>query len=166
EQVFNEVPIVLGIVHQVHVGGIDDQQGRAIVVVEKACIGIAQRPQVVQVDVALGRIAAPANPLEQGFHRRLQKDHDVRRGGIDGQLLVDLLIQAEFVIVQGDLGEELVLFHQEVGDAQGFEHVALAQLLELPGALKEKVQLGGKGGGAAVLVEALQEGIVLRALEQ
>ena len=96
---------------------------------------------------------------------RLQVDDEIRRRRIELERLGDLLVQTELVRIEIELGEELVLLQQEIGDPHGREHVALANLLDLPSALEQEEQLRWQRRVAPILVEALEKRVLLGLLE-
>src|SRR5262245_30803663 len=67
--------------------------------------------------------------------------------------------------IEIELGEQPVLLQQEVCDANGREHVALANLLDLPRPLKQKEQLRGQRRVPPVAIEPLEKRVLLRLLE-
>src|SRR5690606_30101496 len=123
-------------------GGVDDQQGGAVIVVEKAGVGVVEGAQVRRIDILLHRRAAVLDAFQQNLQRRLQVDHQVGYRGVDGELGVDILVKPQLIRVEGRLGKQRVFFHQKVGDAHRAENVPLAQRLQLLDPLEKKKQLG------------------------
>ena len=78
---------------------------------------------------------------------------------------MDLLVEAELRIVQGDAREQPILLQQVVRDPHLGEEVLLVEGGELLATLKEKIELRRQRAGARSLVEAL-EGRVLRRIHQ
>ena len=101
----------------------------------------------------------------QHVDRRLQVDHEVRHRCVDGQARIHLLVEREFLVVQGQPREQAVLVEQVVGHAHGLEQVGLAQLLQLPRTLEQEVQLGLERGSARVAIEALEKRVFVVLLE-
>src|SRR5690606_31318943 len=124
------------IMSQIEILGIDDQQRCAVVIMEKPGVGIIQCPEVVGADVLLDRYTALANTVTQNIQWRLQVDHQIGAGRVDGELVVNLLINIQLIVVQGDLGEQLVFFNKKIRHTHRLKNIVLAKRLQLVGALK------------------------------
>ena len=87
-------------------------------------------------------------------------------GGLRLQVPVHLLVQRVLVVGQVEAREQRVLVEQEIGHRRLPEHVELRELAQLVDALEQERELRGQREARHVVVEARQERIVLRLLEQ
>src|SRR5690606_22878199 len=76
-----------------------------------------------------------------------------------------LLVERELVAREREPREKRVLVEQEVADDGAAEHVRLRERLQHARALEEEEELRGERVARHVLVEAGEEGILLRLLE-
>src|SRR3569832_1610850 len=158
----DELGIIPLVLHTIDNGGIDDQQRRGIVVIEEQRISIGETLQIGRIHQTL----VGDDALEQHPDRRLQIDHKIRLRRHHREVLINLLVQLQLIIIEGELREEAILLQQEVADQAAAEHIALPQMLQLLHALQQKRQLGRQRGLARVLIKALEKGIVLSTLQQ
>src|SRR5690606_38197329 len=108
--------------------GIDDQERRLVIVVEESRVGFAEPLEIVLLDELLVSDAALRDALEQHGRRRLQIHDEVRLRRIKGELLRYLSVQRELARIEIELGEQRILLHEEICDADGREHYARASL--------------------------------------
>src|SRR3569833_2459194 len=162
----DELGIIPLVLHPIDIGGIDDQQRRGIVVIEEQRISIGETLQIGRFHQTLVGDAALLDALEQHPDRRLQIDHKIRLRRHHREVLINLLVQLQLIIIEGELREEAILLQQEVADQAAAEHIALPQMLQLLHALQQKRLLGRQRGLARVLIKALEKGIVLSTLQQ
>ncbi len=147
------------VVGDVEVFVVHDQQWRSVIVMEKVAIGFRQAHQVIARNVLLVGNIALLDAFQQRVHRRLQIDHQVGRGCLQLQVLVDLAIKRIFLVAEVEAREQGVFFEKEIRDSGLGEHVALAQFAYLLGALEEEKQLRLQRVSLRVLIETRQEGI-------
>src|ERR1700722_18206230 len=157
--------IVAVIVHRIDRRGIHDQQRSGIVAVEEPRIRLIQLVEIAAFDVLLIADAALRDPIHQHIDGCLQVHHQIRLRGVHHHPFVDSLVQRIFRIIERHARKETIFFQQVVRHAHGAEQILLANLLQLPGPLKQKKQLRLKRRRARVLVEALEEWILIRLFE-
>src|SRR5690554_2617113 len=105
---------------------------------EKPGIGLVECAEVIAADVLFDRQTALSNTITQHVQRRLQIDHQIGAGRIDGELVVNLLINIQLIIVQRDLREQLVFFDKKIRYSYWLKNIVLTKCLQLVGALKQK----------------------------
>ena len=110
--------------------------------------------------------AAVPNAVEQHRNRCLQVDDQVGARALDIQTAVNLVVEAQFVGVQGGFREHAVLFDQEVGHQHGADQVVVGKPRNLSGAMQQKIQLGRQGVAAPLTVKAVQERVFGGGFEQ
>ena len=147
-------------------GGVHDQHRGGLVVEKHPRIGLGQATQIICIDLAFIPDPAPGDAFEQHVFRRLQIDHQIGNRCIHREMIIDLLIEFQLIGIQGNLGEQAVLLHQKVSDADRLEQVCLAHGLHLAHTLKQKKKLCRQCTGTRVPVEALQERVLLSLLQQ
>ena len=157
---------MVGIVDEVEPLAVDDQQRRRVVAVEVAAVRVGEPREVVRRDRPLEVDAAPVHALDQRLDRRLQVDDEVGRRRLRLQVRVDLLVELVFVVGQVEPREQRVLVEQEIADGRAAEHVELADAAQLVDALEQERELRRQREARHVVVEAREERIVLRPLEQ
>src|SRR3984957_11209880 len=157
--------IVAVVVHGIDRRGIHDQQRSGIVAVEEPRIGLIELVEIAAFDVLLIADAALRDPIHQHIDGCLQVHHQIRLRGVHHHPFVDSLVQRIFRIIERHARKETIFFQQVVRHAHGAEQILLANLLQLPGPLKQKKQLRLKRRRARVLVEALEEWILIRLFE-
>ena len=98
--------------------------------------------------------------LAQHFGGRLQVDDQVGRRQFGGEALEIALVQLQFFVVEVEVGEDLVLLEQEIGDqrARRFGREGVAQALV---ALVQEIHLRAKRRAGFFAVKIGQKGIVL-----
>ena len=158
-------PVVGVVVHRIDRRGIDDEERRGIVAVEEARIRLGEFLEIAALDMLLIADAALGDAVHQHIDRRLQIHHQVGLGRIHHHPLVDPLVERIFRIVERHAREQPILFEQIVRDAHRAEQILLPNLFELARALEQEEQLGLKRRRARILVEALEEGILIRLLQ-
>lgn len=83
-----------------------------------------------------------------------------------GHLCVHLQVEPVLVVAERQPREQRILREHEVGDDRLREQPRLRERLHLLDALEQERELRLQGVARHVVVEALEEGIVLRSLEQ
>src|SRR5690606_26298346 len=160
-----QLAIVRFAVKRVDRGRVHDQERRLVEVVEEARVRLAEPLEVALLGLLLERDAAGSDPFQQHARRRLEIDHEVRLRRLDLQRGRDLIVELELLRIEVQLREQAVLLDQEIGDPDRGEHVGLPDLLDLAGTLEQEEDLRRQRRLAGTLVEALEERILLRLLE-
>ena len=157
---------VLLVVDEVEPLAVHDQERGSLERVEVSAVRVGEACQVLRRDPALEVHAAPMHAFDQRVDGRLQIDDEVRRGRLRLQVRIDLLVESVLGIGQVEPREQRVLVEQEIADRQAAEHVELADPGQLVRALEQERELGREGEAGHVAVEALEERILLGALEE
>jgi len=86
-------------------------------------------------------------------------------GNVGGESFVVALVELELGVVEIEVCEDAILFHEEIGEdrAGSFDGEGFAEALLL--ALDEEVHLGAQGGAGLGVVEVSEEGIVLAVVD-
>ncbi len=146
--------------------GVDDEHRRAVVRREELGVRVAEPLQVGEVDAVLHRHAAAAHAREQRRRRRLQADDEIGLAELRRDRLVHLRVEAIFLVAEVELREKRVLGEHEVADDRLREHARLGDGAELALALEQEEELGLERVARAVVVEAGEERVLARLLEQ
>src|SRR3990170_7314297 len=104
-----EVVEVRAPVHKVHVGGIDDEEGRFRIAKEKLVVRLVHRCDVVTAQFFFERPSALLDALDKGIGIRLKEDDKVRLDDLGFEQGVYLFIEGELVVVQIKVGKYPVL---------------------------------------------------------
>ena len=161
----DQIEIVVAL-HGVEHLGVDDEQRCRVVGVEEARIAFRHAREIALGDLLFGIQTTPAHAFHQGIGFSLQVDYQIGRRRLRLQVLVNLLVQRVFVVRQVHRGEQRILVEQEIRHHAAGEQVVLRQVAQLVHALEQKRQLGRQRVALHVLIEARQERIVLRLLQQ
>ena len=100
----------------------------------------------------------------EDFRLGLEIDDEIRLRKLDGEGLVIALIELQFGIIEIEIGEDAVLFHQVVGDDRA-RSVAGKGFADAFLALHQKIELSVESGAGFFVVEIGQERIVLAIID-
>src|SRR5258708_6122929 len=153
---------ILVALYEINLRSIHDQQIRRRVVKEKVFVRLDHFFQIVFVDRFSSRRILLFQALLQHFGRGLQVNDEIRCGQLLAEMVVVAVIDFEFLIVQVEAGENLVLLEDKVGDygfLRAWAQVEGAKLLE---AANHESKLRLEAGPRLAFVEGAEEGIVLR----
>src|SRR4030095_1583024 len=162
---FQEVLIVIGLLHEVDLGAVDREQRRFVVGEEKAVVGLGQIFQVSQVDVLLVGDFSLFDAVFEHVGGGLEEDHQVGLQDTGIQEIVEGFVEGEFVLGKIQERENFILGENIVGDHPLLEELLLGQFLLLTVAGEEKKDLGLKGVLGAVFVEVGKEGVAVNILQ-
>jgi len=100
------------------------------------------------VGFVAGGFFGDAGPEDFGLG--LEIDDQVGSGNVRGEGFVIALVELELFVVEIEIGEDAVLFQEEIGEdgAGSFDGEGFAEALA---ALDEKIHLGAKGGAGLAL---------------
>src|SRR6202158_3555362 len=151
---------VFAALDEVNVGGVDDQEVGGGVAEEEVFVGAGEFLDVFGGDVGFVAGGFFGDAGAEGFGLGLEVDEQIGSGNVRGENFVVALVELELGVVEIEIGEDAVLFHEEIGEngAGGFDGEGFA---ETPLALDEEVHLGAKGGAGFCCIEVGEEGIVL-----
>src|SRR5690625_7018201 len=105
---------------------------------KKLRISLMQRLQIIQADALFGGNSPLANAFSQNRGGSLQVNDQVGFWCINGEFIVHLLVNGQLILIEYNLGEELIFIDQKISDSYRFEQVRLTQLLNLIGTLDRK----------------------------
>jgi hypothetical protein len=151
---------VLAALDEVDVGGVDDEEVGGGIAKKEMFVGAGDFLDVFGGDVGLVAGGFFGDAGAEDFGLGLEVNDQVGCGNAGGEGFVVALVELEFGVVEIEVGEDAVLFHEEIGedgtgsfDGEGFAEALLA--------LDKEVHLGAEGGAGLGVVEVGEEGIVL-----
>ena len=150
---------VVATLDEIDVGSVDDQEVGGSVAEEKVFVGAGDFLDVFGSDVGLVAGGFFGDACAEDFGLGLEVDDQVGSGNVRGEGFVVALVELELGVVEIKVGENAVLFHEEIGedgagslDGEGFAEALLA--------LDEEVHLGTKSGARLGFVEVGEERVV------
>src|SRR5260370_1046493 len=143
---------VLAALDEVDVGGVDDQEVGGGVAEKEVFVGAGDFLDVFGGDVGLVAGGFFGDAGAKDFGLGLEVDDQVGGGNVGGESFIIALVELELGVVEIEVGEDAVLFHEEIGEdgAGGFDSASFAEALL---ALNEEVHLGAKSGAGLGFVE-------------
>src|SRR5260370_161447 len=151
---------VFAALDEVDVRGVDDEEVGGGVAEEEMFIGAGDFLDVFGGDVGFVAGGFLGDAGAEDFGLGLEIDDQIGSGNVRGEGFVVALVELELFVVEIEIGEDAVFFHEEVGgdgtgrfDCEGFAKALLA--------LDEEVHLCAKGRAEFGFVEIGEEGIVL-----
>jgi hypothetical protein len=159
-ETFEEELEVLAALDEVDVGGVDDQEVGSGVMEEEMFVGAGDFLDVFGGNVGFVAGSFLGDARAEDFGLGLEIDDQVGSGNVHGEGFVVALVELELGVIEIEIGEDAVLFHEEVGEdgAGSFDGEGFAEALL---AFDEEVHLGAKGRAGLGVVEVGEEGIVL-----
>src|SRR5882762_10026719 len=133
--------------------------------IEKTVVAVREQGEILTGDRPLEFYPAPAHPLVQNLRLRLQVDDEIGFRSLRLQRVVYLLIQMQLLPRERQPREQRVLLEEKIADGEPGEEVHLRELAQLADPLEKEEQLRRQGEARPVLVEARQERILLRTLQ-
>ena len=140
--------------------GVDDQQRRAVVVVEEMVVGVDQLGQILLGELPLEGALPAADPCHAGGDVGGEVDDQIGARHLRLERRVELLVEHQLVVGERQVGEDPVLLEAVVGHQELLEELALHRLLLLLEPLEDEVELGLEGRARTVLVEVGEERVV------
>src|SRR5713101_76705 len=151
--------------HEVELFGIHDQDGAPVEMVEKTVVAVCEQGEILTGDRPLEFYPAPAHPLVQDLRLRLEVDDEIGFWSLRLEGVVYLLIQMQLFARERQAREQRVLLEEKIADGEPGEEIHLRELPQLPNPLEKEEQLRRQREAGHVLVEARQERILLRTLQ-
>src|SRR5258706_9255145 len=151
--------------HEVELFGIHDQDRAPVEMIEKTVVAVREQGEILSGDGPLEFYPAPAHPLVQDLRLRLEVDDQIGFRSLRLERVVYLLIQVQLLPRERQPREQRVLLEEKIADGEPGEEIHLRELAQLPYPLEEEEQLRRQREAGHVLVEARQERILLRALQ-
>jgi len=151
---------VVAALDEVDVRSVDDEKVGSGVTEEKMFVGAGDFLDVFGGDVGFVAGSFFGDARAEDFGLGLEIDDQVGSGKIRGEGFVVALVELELGVVEIEVGEVAVLFHEEIGEdgAGSLDGESFAEALL---AFDEEVHLGAKSGAGLGFVEIGEEGIVL-----
>ena len=149
---------------EVDVGGVDDQEVGGGVTEEEMFVGASDFLDVLEGDLGFfpGGFFGDAGAENLGLG--LEVDDEIGSGNAGSESFVITVVEFELFVVEIEVGEDAVFFHEEVGEdgAGSFDEEGFAEALL---ALHEEIHLGAEGGAGLFLIEVGEEGIVFAVVD-
>jgi len=144
---------------EINVGGVDDQEVGGSVAEEEVFIGAGNFLDVFGGDMGFVAGGFFGDTRAEDFGLGLEVDDQIGSRDVRGEGFVVTLVELELGVVEIEVGEDAVLFHEEIGEdragsinREGFAEALLA--------LDEEVHLRAKSAAWLGFVEIGEEGIV------
>jgi len=128
-------------------------------------VGLNEILQVGRRDPSLHRNIASLDPLQQGDDIRLEVDDQVGLDEVVRHRLVQLVVDDQFLVIEVQAGEQLVLLQQEIRDDRGGTGRLPRQLPHQRPALGQKKELGLERGARLSIIEGGDVGIFPRLVQ-
>src|SRR2546427_8217036 len=151
--------------HEVELFGIHDQDWAPVEMIEKTVVAVGEQGEIFPGDRPLEFYPAPAQPLVERLRLRLEVDHEIGFRSLRLERVVYLLIQMQLFARERQAREQRVLLEEKIADGEPGEQVHLCELPQLAYPLEKEEQLRRQREAGHVLVEARQERILLRVLQ-
>ena len=151
---------VFAALDEVDVGSVDDQEVGGRVAKEEMFVGARDFLDVFRGDVGFVGGSFLGDARAEYFGLGLEVDNQVGSGNVGGEGFVVALVELEFGVVEIEIGEDAVFFHEEIGEdrAGSFDGEGFAEALL---ALDEEVHLRTESGAGLGVVKVGEKGIVL-----
>ena len=155
---------VFATLDEIDVGGVDDQEIGGSVTEKEVFVGTSDFFDVFGSDVGLFARGFLGDAGAKDFRFGLKVDDEIGCGNVGGQRFVVTVVEFELFVIEIEIGEDSVFFHQKIGehgtgslDGEGFADAFLA--------LEEEVHLRVEAGAGFFLVEIGEEGIVFAVVD-
>src|SRR3569623_1246484 len=99
---------------RVQMFGVHDQQRRGFVMIEETAVTFTQAVQIGFRYAGLHRHAALFYPFDQSLRLRLQVNDKIGPRHLRAEMFIQLTIQVEFVVAQGQTRENRIFIEQEI----------------------------------------------------
>src|SRR5437588_7032671 len=133
--------------------------------IEKTVVAVREQGEILAGDEPLEFYPAPAHPLVQDLRLRLEVDDEIGFRSLRLQRVVYLLIEVQLLARERQPREQRVLLEEKIADGEAREEIHLRELAQLTYPLEKEEQLRRQREAGHVLVEARQERILLRTLQ-
>src|SRR6266851_3851831 len=150
--------------YEVDVGGVDDQEIGGGVAEEEMFVGAGDFFDVLEGDLRFFAGGFFGDARAQHLRLGLEIDDQVGSGKFRGEGFVVALVELELFVIEIEVGEDAILFHEVVGDdrAGGFDGEGFA---EAALALHQEIHLRAQRGAGLFFVEVGEEGVVLAVVD-
>jgi len=153
---------VVAALDEVDFGGVDDEKISGGVAEKEVFVGAGDFLDVFEGDAVFFAGGFFGDAGAEDFRAGLEIDDQIGSGEVGGESFVIALVEFEFFVVEIDVGEDAVLFHEEIGENRGGGIVERGsqRFTEAALAFDEEVHLGAESGAGLGLVEVGEKGIV------
>src|SRR5207302_9921342 len=151
--------------HEVELFRIHDEDGAPVEMIEKTVVAVREQGEILAGDEPLEFYPAPAHPLVQDLRLRLEVDDQIGFRSLRLERVVYLLIEVQLLARERQPREQRVLLEEKIADGEAREKIHLRELAQLTYPLEKEEQLRRQREAGHVLVEARQERILLRTLQ-
>jgi len=145
---------------KVDIGSVYDKKIGGGIAEEEVFVGLGDLSHIVRRYLFFGGVSFFGDALAQDFWPGLEIDDQVRARKASGQKLEITVVELQFLVVEIDAGENLVLFEDEIADDRA-GLVGNAGVGEAAMALVEEIQLRAKGSAGLFFIEGTEVGIVV-----
>src|SRR6266705_824302 len=155
---------VFAALDEVNVRRVDHEEVRGRVTEEEVFVGARDFLDVFERAASFFARSRLDDATTEDFGLGLEIDGEIGGGKVRGEGFVVARVELELFVGEVEIGEDAVLFHEEIGEegTGGFDGEGFAEAL-LP--LDEEVHLGAEGGAGFCIVEIGEEGIVLAIID-
>ena len=149
---------------EINVRRVDHEEVRGRVAKEEVFVGARDFLDVFEGDATFVAGSLLGDAGAEDFGLGLEIDDEIGSGKVRGEGFVIALVEFELFVGEVEIGEDAVLFHEEIGEerAGSFDGKGFAEALL---ALDEEVHLGAEGGAGFCAVEIGEKGIVLAIID-
>jgi hypothetical protein len=150
---------IVAALDEVDVRGVDDEEVGGGVAEKEMFVGVGDFLDVFGSDAGFLAGGFFGDASAEDFGLGLEVDDQIGSGKIGGEGFVVTVVKFQLFVVEIEVGEDAIFFHEEVGEqrAGGFDGEGFAETLL---ALDEEVHLGAEGRAGFYFVEIGEEGIV------
>src|SRR6266478_1939802 len=155
---------VVAALDEVNVRRVDHEEVRGRVAKEEMFVGARDFLDVFEGDASFVAGSFLGDAGAEDFGLGLEIDDEIGSGKVRGEGFVVALVELELFVGEVEIGEDAVLFHEEIGEerAGSFDGKGFAEALL---AFDEEVHLGAEGGAGFCIVEIGEKGIVLAIID-
>lgn len=145
--------------HEIDFRGVDDEQVGGGITEKEVLVGTCDLFDVLEGNLGFLPGGFFGDARTQYFGFGLEIDDEIGSGELGGENFVVALVQLELFIIEIEIGEDPVLFHEEVRDhrAGSFDSESIT---EMALAFHQEIHLGAKSGAGLFPVKVGKEGII------
>jgi hypothetical protein len=153
---------VVAALDEVDFGGVDDEEIGGGVAEKEVFVSAGDFFDVFEGDAVFLAGSFFGDAGAEDFRAGLEIDDQIGSGKVGGEGFVIALVEFEFFVVEIDVGEDTVFFHEEIGEnwGRGIVERGGKRFTEAALAFDEEVHLGAESGAGLGLVEVGEKGIV------
>jgi hypothetical protein len=157
---------IFTVLDKVDLSGVDHKQVTGGIVEKEMFVGLHDLFQIFIADGALVGGVLAAEAFAENVERSLEVDDEVGGGQFGTEKLVVAVVNSEFVVAKVQVGEELVLLEDVIGDHDLLRVTGGGEWAKLLEAADEEGKLGLKGGSGLAIVKSREKRILLGLLHK